>query len=262
MADVVLYDCDARGVATATLNRPEVRNAYNGELIDGLTAAAARAAEDPAVRLLLIRGQGPHFAAGADLKWVRSVAAASPEENLEVSRRTAEAVRGLNELAKPTVALVHGGCFGGATGIIAACDVVVASEDAMFAITEVYWGLVPDIITPQLNDAMGLRQVRRYALSGERFRAAEARRIGLVHEVCPTGGLDAAAAPIIAGLLRAAPEAVSGTKRTALECAGALLGEARLEPLLQRHSIKRQSEEASEGLATFAAKQDPGWVVK
>ncbi len=262
MSDVVLYDCDDRGVATATLNRPEVRNAYNGELIEGLIAAAGRAAEDPAVRVLLIRGNGKHFAAGADLKWVRSVAEQSPEANFAVSSRTAEAVCGLNELAKPTVALVHGGCFGGAVGIVAACDVVVASEDAMFAITEVYWGLVPDIITPQLNDAMGLRQVRRYALSGERFDAAEARRIGLVHEVCPTGGLNEAAAPIVAGLLRAAPEAVSGTKRTALDCAGARLDEARLEPLLQSHSLKRQSDEASEGLAAFAAKQDPSWVPK
>jgi methylglutaconyl-CoA hydratase len=121
---------------------------------------------------------------------------------------------------------------------------------------------VPDIITPQLNDAMGLRQVRRYALSGERFDAAEARRIGLVHEVCPAGGLDTAAAPIISGLLRAAPEAVSGTKRAALACAGALIDEARLEPLLHSHSTKRQSAEASEGLAAFAARQDPGWVVK
>ncbi len=262
MSDIVLYDCDARGVATVTLNRPEVRNAYNGDLIDGLTAAVTRGAEDPAARVILLRGNGPHFAAGADLKWIRAIAAGSPEENLAVSRRTADAVRGLNELAKPTVALVHGGCFGGGTGIVAACDVVVASEDAMFAITEVYWGLVPDIITPQLNDAMGLRQVRRYALSGERFDAAEARRIGLVHEVCPAGGLDVAAAPIIDGLLRAAPAAVSGTKRTALACAGAMLGGEPFEDLLQSHSLKRQSDEATEGLAAFAAKQDPGWVPK
>ncbi len=185
---VVLADVDRRGVATVTLNRPQVNNAYNGEMIRALLAIFARLGGDAQVRLVVLRGSGRHFQAGADLAWIEEVRRQGEAQNLAVSRRTAEAVRGLNEFPKPTVALVHGGCFGGGIGVIAACDVVIAESEAVFAITEARWGLIASIIVPQLNGAMGLRQVRRYALSCERFGAARAKELGLVHEVCPRGG--------------------------------------------------------------------------
>ena len=172
---VVLCDIDHRGIATVTINRPDVNNAYNGEMIDALLDGTATLGADPNVRVIVLRGNGRHFQAGADLKWINDVSARTEEENIAVSQRTTDAVRFLNNCAKPTVALVHGGCFGGGTGIIAACDIVIASDDAMFSIAEVRWGLHAGPILPALAAAMGTRNLRRYALSGERFDAATAR---------------------------------------------------------------------------------------
>lgn len=256
---VVLHEVDARGVATVTLNRPRVNNAYNGDMIQSLLAIAGELGADDAVRVVVLRGNGPHFQAGADLRWIDEVREQGEDENLAVSRRTAEAVRGLNELAKPTVALVHGGCFGGGIGMIAACDVVIADTSALFAITEARWGLMASIIIPQLNGAMGLRQVRRYALSCERFDAERARETGLVHEVCEAGGLDAAAAPIVDAFLKSAPDAIAGTKALALAHAGQIMDAAYFESLVDVHSRKRATDEAVEGLASFREKRDPRW---
>ncbi len=256
---VVLAEIDRRGVATVTLNRPEVNNAYNTEMLTGLMDAFAGFARDARARVVVLRGNGPHFQAGADLKWLQSTAALSPEENDAVSRRTTLCVRALNEFPKPTVALVHGGCFGGGVGIVAAADIVVASDDAIFAITEVRWGVVPGPILPQLNAAMGARNVRRYALSAERFDAHAARAMGLVHEVCPVGGLDAAAAPIIDALLMNGPEALAECKALILDLAGLRVGDDYVESLAVRHSAKRRSAEAAEGFRSFIEKRRPAW---
>ena len=187
----VLWDVDARGVATVTLNRPEVNNAYDGELVRGLLQAIETLSGARRLRAVLLKGNGRHFQAGADLGWIGAVARSSPQENAVASRDTAEAVRRLDQLPVPTIALVQGGCFGGGTGIIAACDVVIAADNAIFSIAEVRWGLTAAIILPQLAAAIGHRQLRRYALTGERFGAQEARRIGLVHDVVPQDGLEA-----------------------------------------------------------------------
>ena len=256
---VVLTDIDDRGVATATLNRPAVHNAYNGDVIQGLIDAVGSFAADDRVRVVVLRGNGKHFQAGADLRWLNEIGAQSPEENLAVSKRTQSAVLGLEQLAKPTVALVHGGCFGGGVGIVAACDVVIASADATFAITEARWGVMAGIIIPQLNAAMGVRNVRRYALTCERFDAAEAHRMGLVHEVCATGGLDDAAAPVIDALLMSAPVALAETKQVALDSAGLTITADQAHELAAQHSAKRQSKEAFEGLASFREKRKPAW---
>src|SRR5215203_4274287 len=215
-ASPVLWDVDARGVATVTLNRPEVNNAYNGELIQGLLAALDALGGAKGLRAVVIKGNGKHFQAGADLKWIDAVRTSSAEENIRVSRATAEAVARFNHVPVPTVALVQGGCFGGGTGLIAACDVVIAADNAMFSIAEVRWGLTAAIIIPQLNDAIGVRQMRRYALTGERFDAQEARRIGLVHEVVPLVELEAARGRIVSRLLENAPQAIAQTKALAL----------------------------------------------
>jgi methylglutaconyl-CoA hydratase len=180
-ANPVLWDLDARGVATVTLNA-RGNNAYDAGLINGVLAAMDELGSKPHLRVVVLKGNGKHFQAGADLKWINGVRPKSADENEAVSRATFEAVQRLNTLPIPTVALVQGGCFGGGTGVISACDVVIAADNALFSITEVRWGLTAAIIIPQLCDAIGIRQVRRYALTGERFGADEARR-WLVHEV-------------------------------------------------------------------------------
>lgn len=256
---VVLLSKDERGVATVTINRPAVNNAYNGDVIQGLTDAFTDCAKDPAVRVVVLRGNGKHFQAGADLKWLNAVGELPPEANVEASRITAGAVCGLNDFPKPTIALVHGGCFGGGVGVVAACDVVIASEDAIFAITEARWGVMAGIIIPHLNAAMGPRNVRRYALTCERFGAAKAAEMGLVHEVCETGKLDETAAPIIEQLLLSAPDSIAQTKQVILEHANITLSDAYFEQLVAQHAAKRQSEEAAEGLKSFAEKRQPAW---
>ncbi|MBM4227238.1 MAG: enoyl-CoA hydratase [Gammaproteobacteria bacterium] len=254
-----LCELDARGVATVTLNRPEVNNAYNGEMLQSLLDAFAALDREAGLRLVVLRGNGPHFQAGADLTWLLDVSARDPEFNLEASRLTAQVVRGLNEFRVPTLALIHGFCIGGGTGVAAACDVVIAEQSAKFAISEARWGLMASVIFPQLNAAIGERQARRYAVTCERFNAEEARRIGLVHEVCVPGGLDAAASPVIEGILMAGPEAVAGTKRGLMACAGSIMEEEKFSALVASHSAKRQSREAAEGLRSFVEKRNPAW---
>jgi methylglutaconyl-CoA hydratase len=255
----VLCKIDSRGVATVTLNRPEVNNAYDAALIAGLLAGLDSLEKNPEVRVVVLKGAGKHFQAGADLKWIRSVAEKSQDENERASRDTGMAVKRLNELPLPTVALVQGGCFGGGTGIVAACDVVIAADNALFSIAETRWGLMAGIILPQLADAIGARQVRRYALTGERFGAADARRIGLVHEVVAAAELEAAGARVVDQLLQNAPEANAITKKRALQFAfGSPSGEV-FQEVVKEHAEKRRSAEATEGLASFAEKRPAKW---
>jgi methylglutaconyl-CoA hydratase len=260
-AKPVLWELDERGVATVTLNRPEVNNAYDAGLIGGVLAAMDELGSRPTLRVVVLKGNGRHFQAGADLKWINAVRPQSPAENEAVSQMTFEAVQRLNLLPVPTVALVQGGCFGGGTGVISACDVVIAADNAMFSITEVRWGLTAAIIIPQLCDAIGVRQVRRYALTGERFGAEDARRIGLVHEVVPLAGLESAGAGVVEQLLANAPEALTETKRLAMESSfgGMAIDDAAYARLVRLHAAKRQTAEASEGLASFAEKRAGKW---
>ena len=256
---IVLCASDRRGVATVTLNRPEVNNAYDQAMMAALGEACRRLAADPAVRLVLLRGAGRHFQAGADLAHLRQAAAMADAENMAVSRVTAATVAALYRHPKPTIALVQGGCFGGGTGLVAACDVAIASAEVLFSITEVRWGVTPAIILPMLVAKMGLGGVTRYALSAERFGADEALRTGLISAVCPTGALDAAAAPLIEALLLAAPEAVAATKRIAHDLAAGLPGADDPEALAAEAAGRRRLPEAAEGLASFFEKRKPSW---
>ncbi|MGI9336057.1 MAG: enoyl-CoA hydratase-related protein [Gammaproteobacteria bacterium] len=256
----VLSSTSADGaVVTLTLNRPRVGNAYNGHMIVQLLELARAALSDESVRVLVLRGNGRHFQAGADLAWLKGVRLRSAEENIAVSRRTALLVHELNLAPKPTLALVHGTCFGGGVGMLAACDVVIAERTAGFAITEARWGLLASIIVPQLNSAMGARQVRRYALTGERFGAERAMALGLVHETCEPGALDVAATPVIDGWLRTAPQALAESKLEILRNAGLDIPSEAFESRVLAHAAKRQSEEAEEGLLSFLEKRDPSW---
>ena len=256
--DPVLWRVDERGVAYVTLNRPEIYNAYNGELIAALLIAFDRLSREP-VRLAVISGKGRNFQAGADINWLDTVRRLPSQDNLHASRMTAEAIQRLNMLPIPTVALVHGACFGGGTGIIAACDIVIAADNAFFSIAEVRIGIAGTIIIPQLNDAISIRQVRRYALTGERFDVKEAHRIGLVHEVVPRAELQAAGERIVGHLLAGGPEAIAETKACALRRTWSNLEDSAFTGLIETHAAKRQSDEAAEGFASFLEKRSARW---
>ncbi len=258
-SDLVLTDVDRRGIATVTINRAEVNNAYNGDMIQGFLSAFGQIAKDPQARVVVLRGKGKHFQAGADLKWIMSLKASDWEANLAVSQATTDAVRGLNEFSKPTIALIHGGCFGGGVGIASSCDIVIASEDAFFAITEAKWGLMAAPIYPQLIARLGVANTRRYSLTCERFNAQKALEIGLVDEVCATGKLDETAAPLIDQLLDCPPNALAESKASILECAGLIVDDARAADLAEPHARKRLTDEATEGLNSFIEKRSPSW---
>jgi len=260
--DPVLWSLDARGVATVTLNRPQVNNAYNGAMIQGLHTAMDTLGAEANLRVVVLKGNGKHFQAGADLSWINAARVGTTDDNLTVSRATATAVDRLNRLPVPVLALVQGGCFGGGTGIVSACDIVIAADNALFSITEVRWGLHASIIFPQLNDAIGVRQVRRYALTGERFGADEARRIGLVHEVVPLADLATRGDKFVTTLLENAPGALAKTKQHILEHAWGGFDAPTLDALVQSHSDQRQTAEAAEGLASFAEKRSARWAQK
>jgi len=256
--DQVLWRVDERGVAYLTLNRPEVYNAYDDELIAALHVALDQLGHEPA-RLAVISGKGRNFQAGADINWLDAVRRLSAQDNLRASRMTAEAIQRLNMLPIPTIALVQGACFGGGTGIIAACDIVIAADNAFFSIAEVRIGVAGTIIIPQLNDAISVRQVRRYALTGERFDVKEAYRVGLVHEVVPLGELHAAGERIVGHLLAGAPEAIAETKACALRSTWSNLEDSAFTRLIEAHAAKRQSDEAAEGIASYLEKRAARW---
>jgi len=259
LTEPVLVDVDRRGVATVTLNRPQVNNAYDGALIAALADGLERLAATDGLRLVVLRGNGKHFQAGADLAFLRHLSAAPADENLAFSRATVAVIEALASFPCPTIALIHGGCFGGGVGMVAACDMAIASTDAIFSLTEVRWGITPAPVVPALVAAIGVRALGRYGLTAERFGADEALRIGLLHAVCQPGALDEAAAPLIDGILMAAPEAVAVTKRLVRRTAGLETSAAFREQLAVEAATRRHSAEAKEGLASFAEKRKPAW---
>jgi methylglutaconyl-CoA hydratase len=256
---VVLLDVDAQGVATVTLNRPEVGNAYNAAMLEGLISGLQRLAGDAGVRCLVIRGAGKHFQAGADIRWLNEVAHYPPAENFAASMATTRAMQLLNEFSKPTIALVHGACFGGGVGIVCCADVALATPDALFGITEVRVGVSPTPISTHMVNAMGLRQTRRYALTGERFDAREAERIGLVHEVVAEGQMEAKLATVLEAIFLSGPEAVAMTKRSFLGANGLLLDERQMTLLAHEGWTQRASAEGNEGTSAFREKRRPAW---
>ena len=259
MKDIVLYEIDKRGLAEVKLNRPEKNNAYNSDMINELIDVFKKLDADKSVRVVTIRGNGKHFQAGADLEWLKSIGKLSSEKNYEISKNTAEAIRGLTLFPKPTISLIHGGCFGGGTGIAAASDIVLASKNSIFSISEARWGVMAGIIIPHLNKSINLRNVRRYALTCERFDAYEAKRIGLVHEVCEENEIEEKKNMLVEQLLLSEPKAVALTKRRSLIEAGLVLSDEKFHELVHEHSEKRMSAEAYEGLMSFTEKRNPNW---
>ena len=257
--DPILCMIDGRGVASVTLNRLAVNNAYNGALIDVIIETFERLGSDPAVRAVVLRGTGKHFQAGADHSFLGRLRTVSADENREFSRRTVAAFRAVQLCPCPTIALIHGGCFGGGVGFAAACDIAIAADDAVFGITEVRWGITPAPIVPLLVDRLGARVTGRLALTGERFDAAKAREIGLVHETCPAADLEASGARIIEHLLLAGPEAVALTKRLVEESVETPFAGALHDRIVEEAAARRRTSEAAEGLASFREKRKPRW---
>jgi methylglutaconyl-CoA hydratase len=255
----ILVTSDARGVATVALNRPTIHNAFDDRLIADLTAALRGLEKDPAVRAVLLTGSGLSFSAGGDLAWMRRMAGYSDAENFADALALAELLRTLNELAKPTVARVNGAAYAGGLGLVCCCDVAVAATEAVFCISEVRLGLVPATISPYVVAAIGARAARRYFLTAERFSAAEAQRLGLVHEVAPLAGLDAAADRILGALLDGGTGAQARSKRLIAEVGDRPVTEALMALTARAIADARASAEAREGLAAFFDKRKPGW---
>lgn len=247
-------------VATLTLARPEVHNAFDETLIARLAAHLAVLDADPSVRVVVLAGAGKSFCAGADLDWMRRMAAFDHAANLADARSLAAMLHALDVLSKPTIARVHGAAFGGGVGLVAACDIAIGAESATFALSEARLGLIPATISPYVIEAIGARRARRYFLTAERFGAAEAQRIGLLHEVVSADALDARIAAIIALLREAGPAAQRESKRLIRDVAGRPIDAAAVDATAGRIADVRASAEGREGVAAFLARRRPAWA--
>jgi len=261
MADPVLLEVDARGVATATLNRPDRGNAYDEEMLAALIGGLDRLAGNAAVRALVLRGAGKHFQAGADIGWLGRAAEYPPERAFAASLATTTAMQKLNEFPHPTIAMVKGACFGGGVGIVCCVDVALAAPDALFGITEIRVGVAPTPISTHMVNAIGLRHARRYAVTGERFGATEAVRIGLVHEVVAAADIERRLAEVLDAIFLGAPGAIAATKDSMLGANGLKLDARQLAQLSHEGWMQRASPEGREGTAAFRDKRTPGWYV-
>ncbi len=248
------------GVAVVALNRPDVHNAFNDTLISELTEVLNVLDEDDAVRAVVLAGNGKSFCAGADLNWMKKMAGHGAAENLADAQALALMLRTLNGLSKPTVARVQGAAYGGGVGLTACCDIAIAAIEATFALSEAKLGLIPATISPYVIEAIGARAARRYFLTGERFDAAEAYRIGLVHDIVPIADLDDRVNEVLGTLLLAGP-------RAQLECKALIRGVAHrpidaavIGGTAEHIAAVRASPEGKEGVAAFLQKRTPAWV--
>lgn len=252
-----------RGIATLTLDRPGVHNAFDEALIAALTAALKTLDADGAVRAVVLTGRGATFSAGADLNWMRGMASASEAENLADSLRLAELMRTLNFLSKPTIARVNGSAYGGGVGLVACCDIAIGVEGAKLSLSEVKLGLVPAVISPYVVNAIGPRQARRLFLTAEVIGAHEAERIGLLHQCVAPGELDEAVERQLHWLGKGGPLAQHEAKSLALRMAGITRESAERTDADNAALIARLrvSPEGQEGLGAFLAKRPADWVV-
>jgi methylglutaconyl-CoA hydratase len=258
----ILTEIDA-GVGIITLNRPERHNAFDDALIGELSAAIDLMAAEPAVRVLVISSTGKSFCAGADLNWMKSAAGYSTEENLRDSRALADMLRRLAQCPKPTIARVQGPAYGGGVGVVACCDVAIGTFDVQFSLTEVKLGIIPAVISPHVIAAIGERYARRYMLTAERFSAAEAYRIGLLHEiVVDDAALDEAVGEIVNALLKNGPRALAECKALISAVAWKPLTPEVVEDTALRITRMRASPEGREGMSAFLEKRKPNWIAQ
>ncbi|WP_137895301.1 enoyl-CoA hydratase/isomerase family protein [Ramlibacter sp. 2FC] len=251
---------ESGGVAQLTLNRPEVRNAFNDEVIAELTQAFGALGARTEVRAIVLAANGPAFCAGADLNWMRRMADYTREQNLADAGKLAEMLRVIHDCPKPTIARVQGDVFAGGMGLVAACDMAVSVDSANYCLSEVKLGLIPATISPYVIRAMGARAAQRYFLTAERFSAAEALRIGLVHELVPAEALDAKLAELTQALVGASPNAVREAKRLVQQVAGREIDAPLIASTVEGIADIRASAEGKEGVQAFLQKRKPGWL--
>jgi methylglutaconyl-CoA hydratase len=228
-------------------------------MLDALIAGLGALAIDPTVRCLVIRGAGKHFQAGADIRWLNEVAQYPPAENYAASIATTRAMQLLNEFPKPTIALVHGACFGGGVGIVCCTDVAFATPDAQFGITEIRVGVAPTPISTHMVNAIGLRHTRRYALTGERFDAREAERIGLIHEIINDAEMEDKLASVVDAIFLGSPTAIATTKSSFLGANNLLMDNRQIAMLAHEGWTQRHGPDGQEGTAAFREKRRPAW---
>lgn len=250
----------ADGVATVTLDRPAVRNAFSDTMIGELTRAFVDVGRRADAKVIVLAASGKAFCAGADLNWMKRMSGYSDAENRADALLLARMLKTIHDCPKPVVARVQGDVYAGGTGLVAACDIAVAAREAGFCLSETRLGLIPATIGPYVIRAMGERAARRYMLTAERFDAMEALRIGFVHEVVEADGLDAAVARHVAVLLANSSNAMDETKRLIRDVATAPLDEALLEDTAGRIAAVRASDEGKEGIRSFLEKRKPAWV--
>jgi methylglutaconyl-CoA hydratase len=247
-------------VATITLNRPQLRNAFNETAIADLTMAFDEVSQEADVRAIVLAANGPAFCAGADLNWMKKMAGYTQLENEADALRLADMLRTIYFSPKPVVAKVQGDCYAGGMGLVAACDIVVASEGVNFCLSEVKLGLIPATISPYVIKAMGEQASRRYFLTAERFDALEAKRLGLAHEVVPSEELDGTVAGIVKALVNNSPNAVREAKKLVRDIAGLPIDDVLLADTAGRIATIRASSEGREGVASFLEKRKPSWL--
>ena len=248
------------GVSRVALHRPKVHNAFNETLIAELTAAFREADTDPAVRAVLLHASGPSFCAGADLDWMKRAAGYGRAENLADAHALAAMLSAIATCSKPTVACVQGNAFGGGVGLVSCCDIAIGSSEALFALSEVKLGIIPSTIGPYVVAAIGARQARRYFVSGERFTAAEAHRIGLLHEIVPPAGLEARVNEVLGALQLAGPQAQAEAKLLMRAIANRPIDDDLIADTAERIARVRATDEAREGVGAFLAKRAPAWI--
>ena len=249
----------AGSVTVVSLNRPDVRNAFNEEMIAELTAFAEAVPADGSVRAVVLRGAGPVFSAGADVQWMSRMMDFSREENLADARRAAQMLLALDRVPVPVIGRIHGAALGGGSGLAAICDVVVAADDAVFGFTEVVLGILPAMISPYVVRKIGLSAARELCLTGARFSAARAKEIGLVHAVVPEAELDRAVEARVALFRKAAPSAIAATKRLLAQVYGRRPADV-LALTVDNIANQRVSPEGQEGLRAFMEKRAASWV--
>jgi methylglutaconyl-CoA hydratase len=260
MSNTLVFTEPSRYTAQITMSRPDVRNAFNDEVIAELTQAFRQLGARDDVRCIVLAAEGPAFCAGADLNWMRKMADYSRDENLADAAKLAEMLRVIYECPKPTVARVQGDAIAGGMGLVAACDMAVSVDTAHYCLSEVKLGLIPATISPYVIRAMGARAAHRYFLTAERFTAAQALRIGFVHEVVAADQLDAKVAEITTALCSASPNAVQVCKKLVQDVAQREIGQPLIAQTVAGIADIRSSPEGKEGVSSFLQKCRPSWL--
>lgn len=248
--------------AIVWLNRPAVRNAFNEVMIAEVTEAFRSLSADVSLRVIVLASRGPVFCAGGDLSWMKSMANYTPEQNLADAHGLAEMLRVIDRCPHAVVVRVQGACYAGGLGLVAVADVAIASDDAEFCLSETRIGLIPATISPYVLRAMGERAARRWFLSAERFDAARAERLNLVHEVVPVDQLDASVDRLLATLVRVSPNALRESKTLVRDVAGRTISDELIADTASRIAAIRVSEEGQEGVKSFLEKRKPSWLPK